>query len=211
MSIGEDDMEKDVEELLIKVCRSEIKMLELVFEGFRTHTEKAIQEADQVKEEIWRNSSELTKFLIQKSSSQEKGREWAKPYLSMGVSFERMAYNMEGMIDRLKTMLKEHIFFSDRAVKEVNDIFQVTMDLLESLPDLILTRNKLLAQHIGEQVRSILKIANGFSEEHEERLIQGVCMPKSSPIYLGLLESLRGIIVHLLEVSGKVVSLSDRS
>jgi Na+/phosphate symporter len=85
------------------------------------------------------------------------------------------------------------------------------MDLLESLPDLIQTKNKLLAQHLGEQVRSILKIANGYSEEHEERLIQGVCIPKSSPLYLGLIESLKGIITHTLEVSGKIVSLSPKS
>lgn len=204
-------MEKELEEKLIQVCRSEIKMLELIFVGFRTLTEASILEADQVKEEIRRNSSELAKFLIQKSSPHEKGREWAKPYLSMASSFERMAYNMEGMVDRLKAMAKEQILFSDRAVKEVNDIFQEAMDLLESLPDLIQTKNKLLAQHIGEQVRSILKIANGYSEEHEERLIQGVCMPKSSPLYLGLIESLKGIIAHTLEVSGKLVSLSSKS
>jgi Na+/phosphate symporter len=204
-------MEKEVEERLILVCRSEIKMLELIFEGFRTLTEKSIQEADLVKEEVRRNSSELAKFLIQKSAPGEKGKEWAKPYLSMASSFDRMGYNMDGMVDRLKSMLKEHILFSDRAVKEVNDIFQEAMDLLESLPDLVQTKNKLLAQHIGEQVRSILKIANGYSEEHEERLIQGVCMPKSSPLYLGLLEALKGIITHILEVSGKVVLLSPKS
>lgn len=203
-------MEKDVEERLIQICRSEIKMLELTFEGFRTLKEKSIQEADQVKEEIQKHSSELTKFLIQKGLSHERGREWVKPYLSMASGFDRMAYHMEGMVDRLRAMVREQILFSDRAVKEVNDIFQEAMDLLESLPDLIQTKNKLLAQHIGEQVRSILKIANGFSEEHEERLIQGVCMPKSSPIYLGLLESLKGIIAHILEVSGKIVSLSSK-
>jgi len=204
-------MEKDVEEKLLQVCRSEIKMLELIFEGFRTLKEKSVQEAEQIKEEIRRNSSELAKYLIQKSSPQDKGKEWVKPYLSMATSFDRMTHHMEGMVDRLKTMLKEHILFSDRAVKEVNDIFQEAMDLLESLPDLIQTRNKFLAQHIGERVRSILKIANGFSEEHEERLIQGVCMPKSSPLYLGLLESLEGIISNVLEVSGKIVSLSPKS
>jgi Na+/phosphate symporter len=185
-------------------------MLELIFECFRTLKEKSIQEADAVKEEVRKNSSELTNFLIQKGSPHERGREWAKPYLSMASSFDRMAYNMEGMVDRLKVMVRDQILFSDRAVKEVNDIFQEAMDLLESLPDLILTKNKLLAQHIGEQVRSILKIANGFSEEHEERLIQGVCMPKSSPLYLGFLESLKGIIAHILEVSGKIVSLSSK-
>ncbi len=204
-------MEKDVEEKLIQVCRSQINMLELVFESFRTLTDKAIREAEKTKEEVRKATAELEKFLVQKGSSSEKGKEWAKPYLSMASSFNRIEYNMDGMIDRLKTMLKEHILFSDRAVKEVNDIFQAAMDLLESLPDLIQTRNKLLAQHIGEQVRSILKIANGYSEEHEERLIQGVCMPKSSPLYLGLLLSLKGIIAHILEVSGKIVSISQKS
>ena len=204
-------MEKEVEERLILVCRSEIKMLELIFECFRTLTEKSIKEADMEKEEVRRNSAELARFVIEKSSPREKGKEWAKPYLSMASSFDRMGYHMEGMVGRLKSMVKDRILFSDRAVKEVNDIFQAAMDLLESLPDLIQTKNKLLAQHIGEQVRSILKIGNGYSEEHEERLIQGVCMPKSSPIYLGLLESLKGIIAHTLEVSGKIVSLSHKS
>ncbi|MBM4277848.1 MAG: hypothetical protein FJ110_04500 [Deltaproteobacteria bacterium] len=204
-------MDKDVEERLILVCRSEIKMLELIFQSFRTLTEKSIEEADQMKEEVRRNSAELTKYVIAKSTPGEKGKEWAKPYLSMSSSFDRMCYNMEGMLTQLKAMVKDHIHFSDRAVKEVNDIFQEAMDLLESLPDLIQTKNKLFAQHIGEQVRAILKIANGHSESHEERLIQGVCMPKSSPIYLGLIESLKGIITHILEVSGKIVSLSARA
>ena len=205
------EMDKEVEEKLILVCRSEIKILELIFQSFRTLNEKSIEEADQIKEEVRRNSAELAKFVIARSSPTWKGKEWAKPYLSMASSFDRMGYNMEGILTQLKAMAKDHSHFSDRAIKEVNDIFQEAMDLLESLPDLIQTKNKLLAQHIGEQVWSILKIANGYSEEHEDRLIQGVCMPKSSPLYLGLLESLKGIIMHILEVSGKIVSISLRS
>jgi Na+/phosphate symporter len=57
----------------------------------------------------------------------------------------------------------------------------------------------------------MFKIANGYSEGHEERLIQGICVPKSSPIYLGIIESLKGVIVHILEVSGKIVFLSSKS
>lgn len=205
-------MEKGIEERLIHVCQTEAKMLELIFRGFRTLKEEAIEEAEQVREEIRRGLADLTGWLIEKGSTlSEEERGGVKPYLSLISLFERMVYNMEGMIDRLRKMLREHILFSDRAVKEVNEVFQVAMDLLENLPDLIRTRNKFLAQHIGEQVRSILKIANGFSEDHEERLIQGICMPKSSPIYLGLLESLKGIIIHTLEVSGKIVSLPSKS
>jgi Na+/phosphate symporter len=208
---GEEKMDKDVGEKMVRVCQSLIKMLELSFQGFRKHTEESLNEAEKAKDEIRKNSSELAQLLILKSSPYEKGKEWAKPYLSMASSFDRMTFNIEGMVDRLKSKVQNKILFSDRAVKEINDIFQGTMDLLESLPNLILTQNKLLAQHIGEQVRSLFTIATGYSEEHEERLIQGICVPKHSPIYLGILESLKGIITQTLEVSGKIVSLSSKS
>jgi Na+/phosphate symporter len=204
-------MDKDVGEKMIKVCQSLIKMLELSFQGFRKHTEESIREVDKVKNEVQKHSSELAHFLILKSSPYEKGKEWTKPYLSMASSLDRISYNIEGIVDRLKSKVQNQILFSDQAVKEINDVFQEAMNLLERLPDLILTPNKLLAQHIGEEVRSVLKIANGYSEGHEERLMQGVCTPKSSSTYLGILESLKGIIAHILEVSGKIVSLSSQS
>jgi Na+/phosphate symporter len=204
-------MDKEISEKMILVSQNLMKMLELAFEGFRGPTEKSFKEAEEVKDKIHQYSSELTSFIISKSPSSEKGREWAKPYLSISSSFDRMTYNIEGILGRLRAKSQNHIFFSDRAVKEVNDIFQEAMRLLESLPGLITSQDKLLAQRIGEEVRSIFKIANGYSDEHEERLIQGICVPKHSPIYLGILESLKGIIGHTLEVSGKIVSLSSKS
>jgi Na+/phosphate symporter len=203
-------MDKEVGKRMIRVCQGLIKMLELSFRGFREHRAEGLKEAEKVKDEIRTSSSALARFLILKSSPYEKGKEWAKPYLSMASSLDRMSYNMEGIVDRLRRMDQEQILFSDSAVKELSDIFQETTDLLESLPDLILTKNKLLAQQMGELVSSALKITDVYSEGHEERLIQGVCSPISSPSYLGILESLKGIIVHILEVSGKIVSVSSK-
>lgn len=204
-------MDEEIKEKMVLLCQTISEMLELAFEGFRKPTEKPIREAMELKDKIHHYSSELTHFVILKTPLSETGREWAKPYLSIASSFDRMTYNIEGILDRLRAKAQNHILFSDRAVKEVNDVFQEAMRLLENLPDLILTQNKLLAQKVGEEVRSIFKIANGYSEEHEERLIQGICVPKSSPIYLGIIESLKGVIGHTLEVSGKLVSLSSKS
>jgi Na+/phosphate symporter len=204
-------MDKEVEEKIIQVCQSLIKMLELAFQGFRKLTEESLKEVEEAKKEVERHSTELKKHLISKSSVDEKGKEWVRPYLSIASSFDRMAHNIEGIVDRLRSMVRDHILFSDHALREVNDIFQGAMVLLKSLPNLVLTQKKSVAQHIGEQVRSVFKIVNGFSEEHEERLIQGICMPKSSPMFLGILESLKGVIAHTLEVSGKIVSIASKS
>ena len=204
-------MDKEIRERITPVCQNLTRMLELVFEDFRKPDEKPFKEAEEMKDKIHHHSSELTSFVISQSPSSEKGREWAKPYLSIASSFDRMSHNIEGILDRLKAKSQKRILFSDQAVKEVNDVFQEAMRLLGKLSALITAQDKILAQRIGEEGRSMLKIANGYSEEHEERLIQGICVPKHSPIYLGIIESLKGVIVHTLEVSGKIVSLSSKS
>jgi Na+/phosphate symporter len=204
-------MDKEIKGKMVLVCQNLMRMLNLASVAFREPTGKSFKEAEEVKDTILQYSSELTSFIISKSPSSEKGKGWAKPYLSIASSFDRMTYNIEGILERVRGKSENHILFSDGAVKEVNDIFQEAMRLLEYLPNLITTENKLLGQRIGEEGRSVFEIVNTYSEEHEERLIQGICEPKHSPVYLGMLESLKGVMVHTLAVSGKIVSISSKS
>jgi Na+/phosphate symporter len=204
-------MDKEIKGKMVLVCQNLMKMLNLASAAFREPTGKCFKEAEEVKDTILQYSSELTSFVISKSPSSEKGKGWAKPYLSIASSFDRMTYDIEGILERVRGKSENHILFSDGAVKEVNDIFQEAMRLLEYLPNLITTENKLLGQRIGEEGKSVFEILNTYSEEHEERLIQGICEPKHSPVYLGILESLKGVMVHTLEVSGKIVSISSKS
>jgi Na+/phosphate symporter len=204
-------MDTEINGKMIELCRSLSERLEMTFQAFRKSTETSIKEAEEIRKEVQRYSSELTRFLVAKSSAAGTGREWVKPHISIVSSFDRMGYNIDGILDRLKKKVQEQMLFTDRAVKEINDVFQEAMSLLENLPDLILTQNRLLAQQMGEKGKMILKIADQYSEEHEQRLIEGVCVPKSSPLYLDILFSLKGIIVHILEISGKVVTLSARA
>lgn len=204
-------MDKEIKGKMVLVCQNLMKMLNLASVAFREPTVKSFKEAEEVKDTILQYSSELTSFVISKSPATEKGKGWAKPYLSIASSFDRMTYDIEGILERVRGKSENHILFSDGAVKEVNDIFQEAMRLLEYLPNLITTENKLLGQRIGEEGKSVFEIVNTYSEEHEERLIQGICEPKHSPVYLGILESLKGVMVHTLEVSGKIVSISSKS
>jgi Na+/phosphate symporter len=204
-------MEKEMSEKMMGVCRDLIRALELTFLAFRRSNEKSIKEAEEARKRIQRSSTELTRFLIEKGSSGDTGKEWVKPYLSLASSFDRMGYNLDGILDRLGKMIPHQILFTERAIKEMNDVFQETIDLLGNLPDLILTRNKLLAQQMGAKGKEIFKKAEGYAEEHEQRLIQGVCMPKSAPLYLDILVSLEGIIAQAIEISGKIVPLSARA
>lgn len=202
-------MDKEVKGKMILVCQSLMRMLELAFEGFRRPSEESFKEAEEFEDKIHQYSSELTSFIISQSPSSEK--EWVKPYLSIASSLGRLTYNIQSTLDRVRGKSENHIVFSDQAVKEVNDVFQEAIRLLKNLPNLLTTESKSLAQRIGEEGRSMFKIADAYSEDHEERLIIGICVPKHSPLYLSIIESLKGVIVHTLAVSGKIVSLSPKS
>ncbi len=203
-------MDKEIKERMILVCRNLMKTLELASEGFRKPTEKFFEQAEEFEDKIYETSSELTRFIISKSPSSERTKEWVKPYLSIASSLGRLTYNIESLLDRVRGKCENHILFSDQAVNEVNDVFQETMKLLENLPELFTTESKSLAQRVGEEGRSIFTIADGYSEQHEDRLINGVCVPNHSPLYLSIIESLKGVMVHTLAVSGKIASFSPR-
>jgi Na+/phosphate symporter len=204
-------MDREIKDKMVLVCQSLMKMLGLAFQGFRGPTEEFFKEAEEFEDKIHQYSSELTSFIISRIPSTEKEKEWVKPYLSIASGLDRMAYSIEGILDRVRGKAENHILFSDQAVKEVNGVFQEAMRLLENLLNLLTTESKSLAQRIGEEGRSVIKIADGYSEEHEGRLINGICVPEHSPIYLGIIESLKGVTVHTLAVSGKIVSLSSKS
>jgi len=204
-------MDKEIKEKMILVCQNLMRMLKLAFEEFQRPTEESFREVEEFEDKIYETSSELTGFIISKTPSTEKEKERIKPYLSIAASLGLLTYNIQSTLDRVRGKFENHILFSDQADKEVNDLFQETMELLKNLPDLFATESKSLAQRVGEQGRSMFKIADGYSEDHEERLINGICVPKHSPLYLGIIESLKGIIVQTLAVSGKIVSLSSKS
>ena len=204
-------MEREMNEKTIEVCQSLIRTLESTYLAFRKSDEKSIKEAEEARKRFQRSSTDLTRSLIETGSSGDAARERVKPYLSLASSFDRMGYNIDGILDRLRKMTRNQIPFTDRAIKEMNELFQETIDLLGNLPDLILTRNRLLAQQLGAKGKEIFKKAEGYAEEHQERLIQGLCMPKSAPIYLDILVSLEGILAQAVEVSGKIIPLSDRA
>ena len=122
----------------------------------------------------------------------------------------RLTYNIQSTLDRVRGKSEHHILLSDQAVKEINDVFQKAIQLLKNVPTLLATESKSLAQRIGEEGWSMLKVADIYSEEHEERLINGICVPQHSPLYLSIIESLKGVMVHTLAVSGKIIALSSR-
>ncbi len=158
--------------------------------------EGALEHVKWVKE----REKELTPELVERASSDEI----ARVYTSIPGHLERIASNIEHIIRIVEQKNRENILFSDKAVSEMNFLFNRIKEVLSNLSDLVLARNKYLANYIIESEAEIERTANEFSTLHEERLIEGVCMPRASGIYVIILDSLKRIAWNAKEIAGKL-------
>jgi Na+/phosphate symporter len=88
--------------------------------------------------------------------------------------------NAELLIRAIRTMIEEGIPFTDRALREINSLFEKTIELVECVRDAIITRNRVLIRHVLEEGQRCESLANEYALFHQQRLIEGVCMPKAS-------------------------------
>jgi Na+/phosphate symporter len=180
---GDQDMEK-IREQICQMCNLNKEMLGLAYYGLKNHSLKKIEEARQVRKKIHSLNEELTIILVAEKLSS---------FVGLPGLFEQIGSEIEKILSSIQIKIKEGLMLSDKAVAEVNILFEGTDELLECLRDSIKTGNKVLIQHIIKRINELNNLVSQYSTEHEERLIGGVCMPKIAPIYLDILYSLKAV------------------
>ena len=122
------------------------------------------------------------------------------------MHLERVGDNIEFLVRAIRMVVQEGIPFSERAIKEINALFEKAIELAECMRDAVATNNKVLTRHILEEGRKYTQMADEFALFHQERLIEGLCVPKSSSVYLAILDYLKGIESHIRQMAQKLSS-----
>lgn len=124
-------------------------------------------------------------------------------YLSVPLILQRIAGHIDNLTDTFHKKIKDDILFSDRAISELMILFRRLKEALKNTSDLLVTKNPVLVKHINECEEDIVRKALEFATLHEERLIEGLCLPVSSPLYLNILNSIRCIAWDTNEIASK--------
>jgi Na+/phosphate symporter len=153
-------------------------------------------------EELKKSEPALTRELAELA----RGNPDVKPYLSVPVHLVRIGESMEKLADCVEKMVREQILFSDRAIEEITFLLQRLMELLRPTADIILARNAILAKYVTESRAGVVRRALEYSTLHEERLIEGVCIPFASSLYIRMLDEIKNIAWHAKEIAEKLTA-----
>jgi Na+/phosphate symporter len=171
------------------------EMLEMIYEGFRKHNLSSIGKVEEVEEKLYKDSECLLKSILRERSNED-----IKHFIPLPEHFDRVGKGLNKLFNATKKKIREDALFSDKSVKEAYKLFDETLVLLKSVSNCISTSNGDLAKHMDGNGKRLCELADEYAIFHEERLIAGVCVPKSAPIYLDILESFRSVVWNVRKI-----------
>ena len=190
---------------LHELNQSAEKCMYLLQNAFIYHSSKSLDECESRTKEIRQNEKVLTGELLEGAK--------ADPHITVYVSvpghFERIGGFIEAISRSMRTKIKEGLLFSDRAVSEISFLLKRTEEVLQNTGDMILARNIIIREYVKESAAEISRSANEFATMHEDRLIAGVCVPKASPLFLELMDAIKGIAWHAKEIAIELTISGD--
>ncbi len=192
---------KNLEEEIRIMCDWTKEMLEATWDGFRRHNREELNQAEKIGREIHQKEKELTHLIIIRLSA---GDESVKGLSFLPRHLERIGDNVELLIRCIRTMTHEGTLFSERAIREINTLFNKAIELLECVRDAIRTKNKVLIRYVKEEGEKFHEMIDEYALAHQERLIDGTCISKSSSVYLAILDYLADIERHTRQMADKI-------
>lgn len=179
---------------LIEVC---IERIDSTYTGLLYGKEQMADEAAANLEQAMKRIVPMTEALVKIARDNPA----ASVYVSVPSHIQRMGEGLNRIILGVKKKVQENMLFSDKAMTELEYMFERTRDIMVNTKDLVLARNTLVAKHIVEAQRATEATANHYATMHEERLIEGLCTPSASGIYLEMLEAFKSMVWHAKEIA----------
>jgi Na+/phosphate symporter len=186
-------------ETLRPMFEDAIEMLALTWSSFRRHDTAALETAAALGRAIHKREKELTERLVAAAPEEAEYLRFIPGHL------ERIGDASEGVIRCLRGMEVEGTAFTERGMREVNELFERALELLECARDIMLTGNRVLGRHVEIESMRFQDRASDFARAHEERLVEGVCLPRASSAYLAILDYLRETTRHARRLAARVI------
>ena len=188
---------KAIRERISSMCSNAESVLNLCMSGFLKYKAELLDDAQRISKSVHDEENEILGVLSSMKKSDEAEKALIKSLSVVTGHIELSTDIMDNMIRHIRVILNEKILFSDKAVKEVTQLFKETLDVLKTAGDAIVTKNEVLRKHILDKYESVSKLVSEYSEEHEERLVMGICTPRNASLYLNIVDSQLKVVTHI--------------
>ena len=171
-----------------------LTMMGAARDAFNRHSRDRLQEMQVLQAAVTQNistaSRQVQSLISRKPEAEQKILRRLDALLSRLGTIDA---NLGGLADPINRKIQGAVLFSDKAVAQTNYLFDQHAGMIRSLLDIVKTDNQFLKDYVGNEGRNLVQACADYATEHQDRLIGGVCTPQAAPIFLAILDAMRGV------------------
>ncbi|MBI4642697.1 MAG: hypothetical protein HY790_01925 [Deltaproteobacteria bacterium] len=170
-------------------------------DAFNRHSRRRMEELRTLNRTAAQELEAALKKLDKEMALKSEGERAALTRLSsIYTHMQIIAQNLGALVDPIQKKIKDGVLFSDKAVSQTNYLFDTQAGMLRSVLDIIKTDNEFLKRYAETEARNLIQACINFATEHETRLIEGLCLPQAAPLFLAILDNMRSMGQHEVEI-----------
>ncbi len=181
-----------------------VEMLRLTRQAFARQNNGLLQGVDRIARELHDRERAIIEPAITVGRDRVAEQDFFVP-----MHLERIGDNIELLAGAVRKEIRDGLLFTDRAFREINDLMEKSIELLENIRDVLTTGNRTLLRYVLDEGRQVEIQANDYGLFHQQRLIEGVCLPKSSSVFLAMLDDIKGIEWHVRQIAQKLIAMRE--
>lgn len=181
--------------------------LSLAMEAFFDGDQKKINRVYEVENQIDFLSKEITDYLVKINQLQlpvvDARRIGALFHVVSDI--ERIGDHAENMADAAIKSHEENLKFTKKGEKEIREMHQKTMVILEKSMEMFTTLDKKNVPDILELENSIDSMERELQQNHVKRMAKGKCLPMTGILFTDLVTGLERVADHATNIAFSIL------
>lgn len=185
-------------------------MLSATFDGFIKHDAKILSGVLNEEEVLNQMERSLVTSLVEisKTSVSEGEKEIILKLLDLIGDIEMIGDYCKDMIERIEIKIQEKLLFSEEAVSDYKHLYAFVESSLSDLVKAIEMKDYNFTKRVIRDEEHVDELVDRYRKGHVQRLINGICEPRSGNMFLNLLDFTASIYHHTKKIAQVISELN---
>jgi len=198
----------DLRKEINKMAALTLSMLKNAFNGFMEHDSEILAGVLKDEERLNEMEKDLTTSLVAISKIKGADKKNIMLFSNIIEDLEEIGDYIKDMIERIEIKIEEKLLFSDDAVDEYKHLYNVVeTELADVEKALRMNDNNFAKRVLSSAENHVDNLVQKYRDSHTQRLVAGICIPRSCNMFLNLLDFTAQISHHTKAIAKNISEL----
>ena len=186
---------------VLEMCEEAQRMLQVTRDAFLGTSGAGLEQVATLGRDLHLREKRLTDHVAMQLREYPWSLGTAEHLVFLPAALERIGDSVEALARCVQTIHRDGIPFSERGVAETRELFDRALELLGGITAAIRSGDASSLPGTRTGGEEFQQRSDRIALSHQERLLQGVCAPRASSLFLSMLDSFREIERYTRRVS----------